>query len=318
VIAGPAVDQLAAEYAGQPVLFLEQDVDNTVGMRYGRWWAAFGGTSAVLPMAMVSSGHQVADGSIAFPDPTMLKYYQAYRTMVEAESIRPALATIEVYDRRVGDRIQATVFVTNMGSQTLSANDNGAMVEVVVYEENHTLLTGRFVRAAVSRIIYPSIGPGETIAFIMETGDLIGVDWSRIHVLALADYRPAGNAGPYDMLQAAAALPPDFRILPEELLFLIDPAGPTADLSVSLGLRGPGHLTWAASENLPWLDVTPDSAPLLDMPEASVIPAALSSGWQQGMVNFTASGDGMSFSKQLPVRVYYGPVAHVYLPNITR
>lgn len=136
-------------------------------------------------------------------------------------------------------------------------------------------------------------------------------------MVALADARPAGIVGPYDMLQAATALPPDFRIMTDTLLFLIDPAHPS-ELAASLNFRGPGHLTWTASENGPWLDVVPDSAPLLDGPDLSVIPSALVSGWQEATVHFTASGDGLSFNKELPVRVYYGPVSQVYLPMISR
>lgn len=176
ITAGPAVDQLAADFAGQPVLFLEQNVDNTVGNRYGRWWDAFGGNSATLPMAMVSSGNQIADGTVAFPNVTTMKYYLAYRAMVEAQLMRPPLAAIEIYEHRVGDHLQATVFVTNLSSQVLSAYDNGAMVEVLVYEENHILLTDRFVRTAVSQFINDPLGPGETAAYILETNDLTGVD----------------------------------------------------------------------------------------------------------------------------------------------
>jgi len=52
------VDQLSKEYAGQSVIFLELAVDDLVDLRYGRWWAAINGTSAILPLMMVDSGNK--------------------------------------------------------------------------------------------------------------------------------------------------------------------------------------------------------------------------------------------------------------------
>ena len=50
------VDQLAEEYAGDPVVFIEYDVDNPPGNRVSRWWAAWGsGGSVYLPLIMVDS-----------------------------------------------------------------------------------------------------------------------------------------------------------------------------------------------------------------------------------------------------------------------
>jgi hypothetical protein len=55
----------------------------------------------------------------------------------------------------------------------------------------------------------PGRDSGHLATFILETGDLTGVDWTRLHYLALVDYQPGGVAllEPYDVLQAAIALP---------------------------------------------------------------------------------------------------------------
>ena len=42
-----------------------------------------------------------------------------------------------------------------------------------------------------------------TITGTLDTDPLSGVDWSRMRAVVLADYRPGGSSGPYDMLQAA-------------------------------------------------------------------------------------------------------------------
>jgi hypothetical protein len=74
-------------------------------------------------------------------------------------------------------------------------------VHAIVYEETHVADTDRFVRAVVSTAI-TSLAPGDTATFTLEVS-LPGANWSRLHSVVLADYRPAGATGPYDMLQAA-------------------------------------------------------------------------------------------------------------------
>ena len=80
----------------------------------------------------------------------------------------------------------------------------------MVYEETKAGVTSRYVRAALSKSIVPTLATGASATFIPETGDLTGVDWTRLHYLALVDYQPGGVAllEPCDVLQAAIALPP--------------------------------------------------------------------------------------------------------------
>ena len=63
--------------------------------------------------------------------------------------------------------------------------------------------------AVLSKRIVPALATGASATFILEKGDLTGVDWSKLHYLALVDYQAGGVAllEPYDVLQAAFALP---------------------------------------------------------------------------------------------------------------
>ncbi len=201
------VDQLAGEYAaaGKPVVFLEQNVDSPLGDRVGRWWAAHGGGSASLPLVMVSSGHQFSHGYLGSPA------HDTYKAMVDAELARPAQAEIAAQSQRIGNKVHFDVQLTNLSGATLSSS-NAARVHAIVYEEHTPVdpnvdhITGRIVRAAVSTAVSPALANGAAAAFTLETADLTNVvNWAKIHTLVLADYRPGGSSGAYDILQAVSA-----------------------------------------------------------------------------------------------------------------
>jgi uncharacterized repeat protein (TIGR01451 family) len=201
------VDQLAGEYAGQPVLFLEQDVDASLGKREDLWWAAKGGGTVSLPLSMVDSGNQIDNGYTGFEN-----NYNTYKAMVDTALARPALAEIEALGERVGNKVHFTVQLENLSGVELSFS-NSAMVHAIVYEEHTPLdpdtdhITGRIVRAAVWESISPALPHGETRTFELETADLSNVvNWDNVHTLVLADYRPGGSNA-HDMLQAALADP---------------------------------------------------------------------------------------------------------------
>jgi hypothetical protein len=187
------VDQLAEEYADAPVVFLEYDVDDPPGDRISRWWAAWGsGGSVYLPLIQVDSGNQISNGSVSF--------YQTYRAMVETSIERPPRARLEVERERIGDSFRFTVALTNLSDVTLGqAND--ATLHAIVYEETHVADTDRFVRGATEQPV-ASLQPGATASFTLEL-PLVGVDWSKLHSVVLADYRPGGSTGAYDTLQAS-------------------------------------------------------------------------------------------------------------------
>ena len=191
------VDQLARDYSGQLVVFLEQNVDHPVGSRYDRWWAAYGGGSASLPLVMADSGHQISNGSVSF--------YNVYKGMVDAELARAAQAYIAASCRRVGNQIQISGQMTNLSGVTLSSSGNVATIHAIVYEDAHVGVTDRYVRTATSTGITSSLTNGSTMTFTLETSDLTGVNWDDLHTIVLADYRPGGSSGAYDMLQATIA-----------------------------------------------------------------------------------------------------------------
>jgi len=187
------VDQLADEYAGDPVVFIEYDVDNPAGNRISRWWAAWGsGGSVYLPLIMVDSGDQISNGSVAF--------LQRYRNMVDAALQRPAAAKLEVERERVGNSLHFEIALTNASGVTLGSANNAAL-HVIVYEEAHVGDTGRWVRSATFRSI-SNLAQGETASFSVEITPQGVVNWDKVHSIVLADYRPGGASGAYDMLQS--------------------------------------------------------------------------------------------------------------------
>jgi hypothetical protein len=189
---------LAQDYAGQPVVFIEYDVDNPPSRRYDRWWAAFGGGSATLPMVMVDSGNQISNG---YED-----FYDVYQAMVDSALARPAQAEIQATWWRTGSRVGFDVEVKNLSTATLSSSANSATVHAIVYEDARAKLTNRFARATVEAGI-PDLAPNATATFKLETSDLSDVDWDKLHFVVLVDYRPSGSVGAFDMLQATVALP---------------------------------------------------------------------------------------------------------------
>jgi hypothetical protein len=189
------VDQLAQDYASRQVVFLEHDVDQPPPARYGRWWAAFGGGSASLPLVMVDSGNRISSGWLSF--------YEVYKGLVDAELARPAQAQVQATWRRVGNQVRFSVQVTNLSGGALGTATD-ATVHAMVYEDARVHSTSRYVRAAVAQAIV-SLASGATASFDLQTADLAGVDWNRLHYVAAVDYRPAGRSGAYDMLQAAVA-----------------------------------------------------------------------------------------------------------------
>ncbi|NHZ72350.1 MAG: hypothetical protein GWP17_04615 [Aquificales bacterium] len=193
------VNQLAQDYAGQPVVFLEYDVDNSALFRSGRWWSAHGGGSVTLPLVMVDSGHQFSNG---YED-----FNAKYRSMVDASMAREAQADIIATGQRVGDTLQFNVEVNNKSSVTLSYSNNAA-VWVIVYEtfgsSGAGRLTNRFVRATARTSFSSPLPPNGVENFVVDTPTLNGVVWDNLRAVVLVDYLPNGSSGAYDMLQAVS------------------------------------------------------------------------------------------------------------------
>ena len=177
------------------MLFLEQAVDATLGLRYGRWWAAYGaGGSVTLPIVMVDSGHQISSGYVSFTS--------VYKSLIDAELPRPAGADLWATGARVGNHVRVTVRFRNQTGATLSSG-NGATVHVLAYEDSDAGVTNTMVRAAASTSVSPAVGPGASVVFTLDTADFDPADWSKVHAVALLDYRPVAGQAAYDMAQAA-------------------------------------------------------------------------------------------------------------------
>ncbi|MCP4707336.1 MAG: hypothetical protein GY869_01815 [Planctomycetes bacterium] len=190
------------QYANQSVVFLEFDVDDSIfSARKSRFWTAFSGGGATLPLVMVDSGNEISSG---YED-----FVTVYSGMVDSSLLRPAKAEIAASSQRNGDTIQFDVQLTNQSGVTLGSGNNGT-VWAIVYEKFETAGTGRvtnrLVRAAVSTSISTDLAHGETDSFTVDTPALSGVNWDNLQWIVLADYRPGGHTGVYDTLQAISSL----------------------------------------------------------------------------------------------------------------
>lgn len=118
------------------------------------------------------------------------------------------------------------------------------------------------------------------------------------------------------MVQAAAAIPPDFWVLPQSITFMFD-TNETITKSAEINLRGTLDLAWTVEESLAWLDVAPVSHSIFNRPIISVDPAELVGGWQEGQLTiFAESIDGKNYSESIAVRAFLGEVQDHYLPAI--
>ena len=194
------VNQLATEYADQPVVFLEyDDDDNTFSSRKRRWWSTYGGGSVLLPLVMVDSGNYASSGYEDFDT--------KYRSMVDTSLAREPQAEISAVGQRVGDTLHFDVEVTNRSDVTLSSA-NSAAVWVIVYEEfaspGGKRLTNRYVQAIDSNSISTALPPDGVQSFTLDATTLDGVVWDNLRAVVLVDYLPSGSSGAYDMLQAVS------------------------------------------------------------------------------------------------------------------
>jgi hypothetical protein len=284
------------------VIFLEYNVDNAPSQRLGRWWVASSGGTVTLPLAMVDSGNQIDNGYVNFAS--------RYRQMVENSRVRPPGAQVTAVWWRQGSQAFFSVLVTNQSGGLLNYGTNGATVHAIVYEDAYVQLTHRFVRSAVFAPI-TNLANNATASFSLQTPDLTGVDWSKLHFIALVDYRPGGASGAYDMLQAAVASP--VGVSPDQLVFMVDPSDTSVPQRGVL-ILGPPTLTWSALPTANWISVTPDSGGMAEQPQVTVQPGLLANGWQEGQVAFTSS-DGI-LADHVVVRAYLGELERVYLPFI--
>ena len=112
----------------------------------------------------------------------------------------------------------------------------------------------------------------------------------------MVEDRPRRN-GPYDMLQAAEALPAALTASPATLMLN------AIRCEAAVALDGPHVLSWSASSDAPWLELSPRSG---TVPGALVLrldTGQLPAPAGEATVTVTATGDGMSFAETVTVRV---------------
>ncbi len=296
--AGPAVDALALQYQGRAV-FIEQNVDAPVGNRLSRFWAAFTGGTAYLPLVILDSGHRMITGDVGSSTPL-------YQSLVESELARPPQAEIEAYARQVGTRMRVYARLRNTSAATLSAGSNQAALHALVYEDRHVGVTAHFMRAAPWLDIESQLAPGGVLTATLDTDALSNVTWNALHTVVVADYTPAPGS-PFDMLQAAVARPAGLTVDPSAFRVGVD-SGHLADRALPVTLAGPYTLSWTAVPDVPWLVLAPDQAGIATQPTVTVAAGALAPGSQEGHVTFSAtSQDGMAFTQFLTVTAVLGP-----------
>jgi hypothetical protein len=299
-----AIESLAQQYANRPVIVLEYNIDTAPLSRLGRWFAAFGGNQANLPLTMFDSGDQINTGYYA-------GIYSTYQSELDYALTRPPRAEILAAWERLGDQVRFSVQLKNLSGKILSTS-NDATLHAIVYEENHVQYTNRFVRSAVAAGI-TSLANGATGSYTLTTPSLSGVDWNRLHFLVLVDYHPSAGAESYDMLQAALAT--SIGVEPDELVFMVDPQDDQAVSQMGQIIASAGF-GWAAAPEAAWISVKPASGTLPVQPTITVNKSLLTLGWQTGSVSIRSAGG--TLLDAIVIRAYLGDLQRMYLPIVKR
>ena len=275
------------------MVFLEQNVAQQIGIRQARWWVAYGGTSAYLPLVMIDSGHTISSGPLDF--------VTVYKRMVDAELPRPPGARIAAFARRLDNTMKVYTTVTNLAGVALSSSANAATVNALVWEDKKVGVTSTIVRAAPYVTIAGPLAPGTSASFVLVTPALSSVDWTKLHTLVAVDYRP-GSSGPYDLLQAAIALPTAMTAQPSAVTLRAVPTDPAA-AQATVELSGPHVIRWTASTEAAWLEVSPASGTLPAQVAMTLLPDRMPTGPQETTISLTGrSDDGLQLSCEVAVQ----------------
>jgi hypothetical protein len=284
--AGPAMTALQNEMSGTAVL-LEYDYDAFPFGRQDRFWAT-GASATYLPLVMVGSGYRTSSGSV--------DYERVYRSMLDDELSRPARAEISAYWRRRNNSMRVYVEVRNLGNTELEL-DREASTWLIAYEDPSSEGVGlTWVRSTVQRALPYDLAPGESVTDVIDSTPMSGVSWDRMAGLVVVEDRPGGS-GAYDMLQATVALPAALSAAPE--LLEMDRRGPAAEVE----LTGPHVVSWSATCDVPWIEVTPTSGALPSTVTLTLRPELQPPLENHGRVSFSAEGDGMEFETSVEVSV---------------
>ena len=195
--AAPHIQRLAQEYDGKAV-FLEQHAAQPLGDRYSRFWAAYEGQSAGYPIVTIDSGAQITQGSHQ-------DFYGTYKTLVDVALARQADAEVALTATWLSNTIDVSMTITNTGDVALSYSGNRAKVHALVYETGDVGKTGQLVCGGASQRLATELGPGESAVYHFVIDELAYGERVALSCVALIDYRPGVDSGPFDMLQAAVA-----------------------------------------------------------------------------------------------------------------
>jgi hypothetical protein len=281
--AGPAMTTLQREMQGRAVL-LEYDYDDFLYGRQDRFWAT-GASAMYLPLVMVGSGYRTSSGPVS--------YESVYRSMINAELARPPRAEVSAFWRRSGNTMRAYVEVLNLGETDLEI-DQEAAIWLIAFENASIGVSTTWVRSSAQQSLPFDLAPGESATAVIDTPPMSGVDWSKMTGLVMIEDQ-TGSCGCYDMAQAAEALPAGLTAVPDNLILS------SSASSAEVVLTGPYVLSWTASSDVSWIEVTPSSGDLPANPTVTVRPELAPASGSGGVVTFSATGDGMNFSTTVSV-----------------
>jgi len=235
---------------------------------------------------MIDSAHEFETGSGS-------DVYDVYRGMVNRSLARTPSAAISAAYARTDNTVTIKATVTNLSAETLSIQ-NKAAVQAIVYEDYHQSKTNHAGRgSAKTDISYLRPGRSETF---MITVTLSGVvDYSNLHYIVLVDYKTAAkDAGVYDQLQAAIAVPGDvtpplaFNVSPASLSYDIktgDTTMPTGQISLS----GGAGQNWTATVDNDFVQISPNQGSVPGTLNVTIDKSKLAIGTQTAMILVTDS-----------------------------
>jgi hypothetical protein len=283
--AGPALTSLQHEMEGRAVL-LEYDYDGFPFGRQDRFWAS-GATATYLPLVMVGSGYRTTSGPVDFEP--------VFRSMINDELARPVRAAISAFWRRNGNTVRTYVDVQNLGDTELEI-DHEAGIWLITYENSTIGHSTTWVRSTAFRYLPFDLVPGESVTDVIDSPPMSGVNWDRMAGLVIVEDR-AGGSGAYDMLQATQALPAALSASPD--ILEMDRHGPAGEVV----LTGPHVMSWSATSDVSWIEVTPSSGELPATVTVTLHPELEPQIENDGMVTFSATGEGMEFETSVHVSV---------------
>ncbi len=157
-------------------------------------------------------------------------------------------------------------------------------------------LTDTWVQATAEWHLPYDLGPGESVSAEVDTPSMDDIQWNRMYAIVLVEDRPGGT-GTYDMAQATLARPAGLTASPD--IVVVGRGGVGAEVE----LEGPHVLSWVATADVPWLEVTPSSGTRPTTVTVTVRDELRPQSETEGTVSFAATGDGMDFSTTVSVQV---------------